>query len=95
MAEEDITAPSSTMVPSLTCKQVESASKYHSFEFVSTYYIPMVKTFLEPKLSRTSWWLVDILWNANMSQEPVWANVEMGFLIYRGIILGYNLQSWV
>lgn len=52
MVEEEIRVPASTMVPFINTHQVDPASRYHSFDFVSVNYIPEGKTFLEPKLYR-------------------------------------------
>lgn len=39
------------MVPFIDTQQIDSTSKYHSFEFVSINYILEGGVFLEPKLS--------------------------------------------
>lgn len=51
MSEEDIPIPAS-MVPFIDSKQIDSASKYHSFKFVSINYIVESTTFLKHKLPR-------------------------------------------
>lgn len=52
MDKEDILVPVSNRVPFNDTHQVDSAPKYHSFEFVSVNDIPEIKTFLEFKLLR-------------------------------------------
>lgn len=51
--EEDTSVPTTVVVPFINTQQLDSASKYHSFEFVSVNYIPEGGAFLEPKLSKT------------------------------------------
>lgn len=53
MAKEDLTVPFSIPVPFIEAQQVDHASRYHSFEFVSVNYTPERMVILEPKLSNT------------------------------------------
>lgn len=52
MAEEDIHYRPRLWYPITDSQQMDSASKYYSFEFISINYIPEGRAFLEPKLSR-------------------------------------------
>lgn len=52
MAEDDIPVPASTLVPFIGSQKMDSAFKYHSFEFVLINNIPEGRAFLEPKRFR-------------------------------------------
>lgn len=51
IAEEDTPLPASTMVPFIDTQQLDTVSRYHSFEFVTGNYISEGGIFLELKLS--------------------------------------------
>lgn len=51
MAKENLTIPTSTTVVFIDAQQVDNASMYYSFKFVSVNFIPERKAVLEPKLS--------------------------------------------
>lgn len=50
MAEEDLTAHSSTLVQFIKAQEVDHFSRYHSLEFISVNYIPEAKVIPELKL---------------------------------------------
>lgn len=53
MAEDDFTVPASTMVPLINAQQIDHASKYHTFKYLSVNYVLYGKVMPKPKLSRT------------------------------------------
>lgn len=53
MVETDLAVLSSVLVPFIDSQQVDHASRYHSFEFVSDNYKLEDKMTSEPKLSET------------------------------------------
>lgn len=75
MAVENLTMPSSTLVPFIEAQQVDHTSRYHLFEFVSINYIPKGRLSLTQNC-QPSLWSVDTSKTANTNLLQVYENTD-------------------